>query len=510
MLSDHAALRAHSEGFTMNSALQMSQSMSLTDYRAQVMGCWLGKAIGGTLGMPFEGNTNLLDLTFYTPVPTEMLPNDDLDLQVVWACVLDKMESPYVDKHVLSQAWLDHVEFPWDEYGVAIRNLRSGLKAPQSGSFDNWFTHSMGAPIRSEIWACLAPGNAELAAQYAYEDGCVDHGDEGLWAEVFLSALQSEAFVERDPSTLLRSALSRLPETCRTRRAVEDTWRWWRDSGDWKLVRSQILGAHGRDNFTDAPMNIAFVVLGWLAGEGDFSRTICIAVNCGMDTDCTGATVGALMGILDPECIPGRWIEPIGRSLVLSPGIVNLEAPKSLDGFTDMVLNLRDRLGEIHEQESTPMQSVERFQIDVEAEYADDMPLTDSAPELTAPKTITLPGTVAHLATSKFDRDIVVVRYNFHLSEDRYVRVMLNTPEECRVWVDGEFAFQRSGGVMAPSFHRVPKNQSIDLTLSAGEHVLTAAIRKPSEKQAAEWVVGVGDHKTMQWITDAFFVPESR
>ena len=104
----------------------------------KVIGCWLGKAVGGT---PFEGHDGPLDLTYYLPVPTGMLPNDDLDLQVVWACALDAMERPRVDRELLALAWQDHVEFPWDEYGVAKRNLALGLRPPFTGSYDNWFAH---------------------------------------------------------------------------------------------------------------------------------------------------------------------------------------------------------------------------------------------------------------------------------------------------------------------------------------------------------------------------------
>lgn len=69
-------------------------------YKDKIMGCWMGKAVGGTLGQTFEGLDGPLDATFYEPVPTEMVPNDDLDLQVLYACVLDKQEAPIVDRHV--------------------------------------------------------------------------------------------------------------------------------------------------------------------------------------------------------------------------------------------------------------------------------------------------------------------------------------------------------------------------------------------------------------------------
>jgi hypothetical protein len=51
--------------------------------RDRIHACWIGKAVGGTLGQSFEGLWGPLDVTFYDPIPTEMIPNDDLDLQIV-------------------------------------------------------------------------------------------------------------------------------------------------------------------------------------------------------------------------------------------------------------------------------------------------------------------------------------------------------------------------------------------------------------------------------------------
>ena len=122
----------------------------MNNYREKVLGCWLGKAVGGTLGQPYEGCNGPLDLSYYNPVPEGMIPNDDLDLQVLWACVLDGMAEPLIDRDVFSAAWLKNVNFPWDEYGIAIRNLRNGIKAPHSGNYGNWFKDGLGAAIRSE------------------------------------------------------------------------------------------------------------------------------------------------------------------------------------------------------------------------------------------------------------------------------------------------------------------------------------------------------------------------
>ncbi len=39
----------------------------------RIHGCWLGKSIGGTLGLPVEGRTERMALTYYDPVP-ELAP----------------------------------------------------------------------------------------------------------------------------------------------------------------------------------------------------------------------------------------------------------------------------------------------------------------------------------------------------------------------------------------------------------------------------------------------------
>ena len=114
-------------------------------YRKKALGAWLGKAVGGTLGAPWEGCRGPLALTFYDPVPTDMVPNDDVDLQVVWACRLATDWRGVVSYANLSDAWQRNIGFALDEYGVAKRNLARGIPAPHSGAYDNAFTDGMGS-----------------------------------------------------------------------------------------------------------------------------------------------------------------------------------------------------------------------------------------------------------------------------------------------------------------------------------------------------------------------------
>ena len=308
-------------------------------YRSKVYGCWLGKSIGGTLGGPHEGKDGPLNLTFYDPVPTEPQFNDDLDLQLVWLHALEEhgLEVTPAD---LSQEWLDHITYPWCEYGFSQLNARRGLIPPLTGSYDNWFGDCMGAPIRSEIWACVAPGLPHIACEYAWRDAVRDHWGEGVWGEMFFAAVESAAFLISDVDALLDIGLAAIPPWSKTARAVAQVRDSFARGYDWLTARNRVLAEFGQQHMTNAPQNIAFTVLGWLYGE-DFGDALLKAVNCGRDTDCTGATLGAILGIiLGEEGIPAEWREPIAEGIKVGWGIVNLDVPEGLDELTERTMRI--------------------------------------------------------------------------------------------------------------------------------------------------------------------------
>ena len=55
--------------------------------------------------------------------------------------------------------------------------------------------------------------------------------------------------------------------------------------------------------------NLALVIWALCSADGDFSTAIGNAVAAGWDTDCNGATVGALMGLAG-AAIPDHWTRP--------------------------------------------------------------------------------------------------------------------------------------------------------------------------------------------------------
>jgi ADP-ribosylglycohydrolase len=313
-------------------------------YRDKVYGGWLGKNIGGTLGAPVEGRKEILKLAFYDPIPGQAAANDDLDIQLVWLHAL-RAHGIGLTSDDLADEWLDHFIYPWDEYGYATANMRRGLRPPITGAFNNWFKNSMGATIRSEIWAMIAPGAPQVAAAYAYRDGILDHAEEGVWGLMFWAAIESAAFFLGGTQQLLDVGLAMIPANCRVARAVRIARDAWREQASWVDARGRILQAVGHDNVTDAPQNIGFTVLGWLYGGGNLGASLCAAVNCGYDTDTTGATLGAVLGIINGKSgLPEDWLKPIGDAVVLGWGVVNLEVERTTAELTEHTLEIGERV----------------------------------------------------------------------------------------------------------------------------------------------------------------------
>lgn len=337
--------------------------MNIKEYKDKVMGCWIGKNIGGSLGTPYEGIRGVFDVDYYVhDISKGALPNDDLDLQLVWLNAAEKY-GRNLDAEILGEYWLSYIVADVSEYGMGKNNIAMGLLPPLSGWYNNKFKNSCGCFIRSEIWACLAPGHPEIAVKFAYEDAIVDHSEEGVYAEIFCAALQSAAFSESDASLLIKACLSFIPKDCAIAIAVRTAEESFNKGLSWKEARKKILqtvpGSFGRvpkgqDPETDvplgetgynAPSNIGLMIIGWLYGEGDFSKAICIAAGCGEDTDCTAATIGALMGIIGGTAsIPKKWIDPIGDEIkticVDLTKREKLRIPETIVEFTNRICTL--------------------------------------------------------------------------------------------------------------------------------------------------------------------------
>ena len=324
--------------------------LDYSTYRDKVLGCWLGKNAGGTLGEPLEerfGREEMFEVDWYPELPEEGLPNDDLEIQLIWLQALQE-KGPGIKSRDLAEYWLNCVNYNFDEYGLHKTNLKKGLLPPVSGWYNNWFKDCMGCPIRSEIWACVAPAEPEIAAHYAREDALCDHaGGESVNGELFNVVVESAAFVVEDKKQLLEIGLRAIPEESLTSRVIRRVIDLHDKEHDWKKARNIIKEEFYHPVAQFSPLNLGFQTIGLLYGK-DFGDSLCKAVNCGWDTDCTGATLGSILGIIKGgSSLPDKWLTPLGEEISTNQktgGIKNLQAPTDIQKLTDQVCEMGERV----------------------------------------------------------------------------------------------------------------------------------------------------------------------
>ena len=272
--------------------------ISYEQYLDKVYGCFLGKTVAGTMGAPYEGIKMPLELAFKPEMINTMLPNDDLDLQVLWLDVVKKYGEDF-SSYDLQRIFCENCDYSPGEYAVMRKNYAKGIYPPESGRFCNdFYLQGMGCPIRSEIWACLCPIQPERAAEFAARDGVLDHAGESVWAEQFFAALESLAFFEEDLECLIQSAMRTVPAHSRLHALITDTLAWCERYDDVKTVLKYILRKYGHPDCTNMFQNVGITLAVLLKDELDLIKTSMDALNCGFDTDCTCATAGAVIGVI--------------------------------------------------------------------------------------------------------------------------------------------------------------------------------------------------------------------
>lgn len=272
--------------------------LSYEEYLDRVYGCFLGKAISGNIGAPYEGVKMEMNLPFLPLMIDCDRPNDDLDLQVLWLKEAETYGADFTSRDLL-RSFSENCDYSPGEYAVMRKNYARGIYPPISGAFCNdIYREGMGCPIRSEVWACLAVGNPILAMEFSERDGSLDHIGDSIWAEKYLAVLEEEAFFDTNLTRLLNKAEKILPKELRLTKLIRDVRSWCETYPDMSVVRSKILFHYGHPDCTNLYPNMGITIASLLLGDKDIIKTSMLALNAGFDTDCTCATAGAIIGIL--------------------------------------------------------------------------------------------------------------------------------------------------------------------------------------------------------------------
>ncbi|UCD46202.1 MAG: ADP-ribosylglycohydrolase family protein [Candidatus Bathyarchaeota archaeon] len=322
-------------------------------------GAWLGRCSGCLLGKPVEGWTReriesylrlaeTYPLDDYFPLLTplqegyrlhpsyresvqgriEGMPrDDDIDYTIIGLHVLEEHGSEFTTDDVAGE-WLTHIPYRMVNTAerAAYRNLVNGLPPRSAASHRNPYREWIGAQIRADIWGYVTPGMPELGAEYAHRDASLSHVKNGMYGEMFVSAMVSAAFATDDVVEIIETGLSEIPGSSRLAEAAVNVLGWSEECGDWRGAWDRVMEEYGGFHTVHTINNAALVLLGLLYGGGDFEKTIVLSVMGGLDTDCNGATAGSIIGaVLGAEALPRKWIDPLDDRV-----------RSAVTGFTDM------------------------------------------------------------------------------------------------------------------------------------------------------------------------------
>jgi ADP-ribosylglycohydrolase len=318
----------------------------------KVYGAWLGRVAGCLLGKPVETwrsprlwgflrETGQYPLGDYisVDVPEEILQkyevdkegcfienvdhmpeDDDTNYTTIGLAVMSRHGRSFTSLDV-ANLWLHEIPIlhTFTAERVAYRNLCLLIPPPASAVYRNPHREWIGAQIRADFWGYSAPGDPELASEYAWRDACVSHVKNGIYGEMWVAAMIATAFSTDDVSVIIESGLSQIPYRCRLAGEVRAMMK-WREEGvayDEAVRRIHTIWDENRaHDWCHTISNARIVALGLLWGDGDFGGSITKAVQPGFDTDCNGATVGSIMGVIcGASKIPMKWKAPFNDTL---------------------------------------------------------------------------------------------------------------------------------------------------------------------------------------------------
>jgi ADP-ribosylglycohydrolase len=242
-----------------------------------------------------------------------MVRDDDIDYTIINLHLLKNSGFKFTVSDV-GNAWLNNLPYlkVYTAERVAYRNLVNGLAPPETATYMNPYREWIGAQIRADLWGYVTPGEPELGAELAHRDASLSHVKNGLYGEMFISAMISAAFTTNDIAEIINIGLSEIPEKSRLKKAIDDVVDWSKKYRDWRDTWEKINETYGHYHRVHTINNAALVLLGLLYGDGDYEKSITISVMGGWDTDCNGATTGSILGvILGSEKLPEKWIKPL-------------------------------------------------------------------------------------------------------------------------------------------------------------------------------------------------------
>jgi hypothetical protein len=308
---------------------------------------WLGQLVGNYYGLPFENKyvdtavpflvdriytfeddstitLNRYDWRGFIPIFMDAVEgafaDDDTDIEFVTLMAVEKygLDITYPE---ITEMWKRHINRRiWVANRTARTLMDKGLMAPETGrkgNNSNWY--QIDPQLVNEIWSAFYPGMTAKAGERALWGARITNDDWGTHPTIAYGVMISAAFFETDVNKLVQLAIDAVPDDGPFAEGIRDVVRWHRKNDDWRDTRKMIHDKYYsyRKGSYEAPVSVVSSlnngltgIMAILYGEGDFMKTVGIAVSAGYDCDNQAATCAGLIGVMNgTKCLPAEMVE---------------------------------------------------------------------------------------------------------------------------------------------------------------------------------------------------------
>jgi hypothetical protein len=311
-------------------AQQKTITLTKEQLKDKIMGGWAGQTIGVTFGGPYEFRFSGSFIQDYQPLTwydgylkKTMIENpglyDDLYMDLTFVDVFERygLDAP-VDSFANAFAHAGYML--WHANQAARYNILNGIKPPQSGYWMyNPHSDDIDYQIESDFAGLMSPGMPNTASAISDKIGHIMNYGDGWYGGVFIGAMYSVAFTSENVNHIITEALKTIPAKSTFYQCISDVIRWHKQYPDnWQQTWLEIQKKWASDIACpdgvfspfdiDSKINSAYVVLGLLYGNGEYTKSLEITARAGQDADCNPSSVGGILGtMIGYNKIPAYW-----------------------------------------------------------------------------------------------------------------------------------------------------------------------------------------------------------
>jgi len=330
------------------------RAISEKELHDKISAFWLAQLVGNYYGLPFENNyieepipflvdriytfkddeavnLNRNDWRGFIPIFMDAVEgafaDDDTDIEFVTLMSVEKygLDITYPE---ITEMWKKHINRRiWVANQTARSLMSKGLVAPETGRKENnknWF--QIDPQLVNEIWSAFYPGMTKKAGERALWGARITNDDWGTHPTIAYGVMISAAFFEKDVNKLVQMAIDAVPNEGPYAEGIRDVVKWHKENDDWRVTRKMIHDKYFKykKGSYEAPVSVVSSlnnglcgIMAILYGEGDFMKTVGIAVSAGYDCDNQAATCAALIGVLHgTKCLPPEMVKEFKNQYV--------------------------------------------------------------------------------------------------------------------------------------------------------------------------------------------------